>query len=315
MRGGGLPHLNLTPGSPLSWLAAPTDSSEITASSLPSQRADRSGHVPARCQGAGGAHLARRAGSPGRCRGSRPRSPSRSWTARSCPARGRGWASPRAEGGAGPQGSGTWRGGGALTIHMPSKGTWAWNSATMSCHQSRASGLVKSGKALGPGHTWRRGRGGSQGPRGKDSRCPGQGPAHPLRPPGSALFPSTFLVPPPGPRFLTPHPRPLYLPDQGLPGLIGDENPPPQPLVVRPVAPRGAGAADGGILGAREGGEGKASLGTSGGGGMRPRRRAKLSWCSRPSTRGHTGRLRGGARGPAGDGHRHRLPALRARLP
>lgn len=33
------------------------------------------------------AHLARRAGSPGRCQGSRPGSPSRSWTAHSCPAR------------------------------------------------------------------------------------------------------------------------------------------------------------------------------------------------------------------------------------
>lgn len=46
-----------------------------------------------------------------------------------------------------------------LTIHMPSKGTWAWNSATMSCHHSRASGLVKSGKAVGPGHTWTRDQG------------------------------------------------------------------------------------------------------------------------------------------------------------
>lgn len=51
------------------------------------------------------------------------------------------------------QGQGAARRGVQLTIHMPSKGTWAWNSATMSCHQSRVSGLVKSGKAVVPGHT------------------------------------------------------------------------------------------------------------------------------------------------------------------
>lgn len=53
-----------------------------------------------------------------------------------------------------PRGQGDAGTGAILTIHMSSKGTWAWNSDTMSCHQSRASGLVKSGKAVGPGHTW-----------------------------------------------------------------------------------------------------------------------------------------------------------------
>lgn len=65
-------------------------------------------------------------------------------------------ALPWAHAGAGPTAPGT------LTIHMPSKGTWAWNSDTMSCHQSRASGLVKSGKAVNPGHTCRKGQRGDQ---------------------------------------------------------------------------------------------------------------------------------------------------------
>lgn len=43
-----------------------------------------------------------------------------------------------------------------LTIHMPSKGTWSWKSFSMSCHHSCVLGLVKSGKAVGPGHTCRR---------------------------------------------------------------------------------------------------------------------------------------------------------------
>lgn len=67
-------------------------------------------------------------------------------------------ALPWADGRASPTALGT------LTIHMPSKGTWAWNSDTMSCHQSRASGLVKSGKAVNPGHTCRKGQRGDQAP-------------------------------------------------------------------------------------------------------------------------------------------------------
>lgn len=52
------------------------------------------------------------------------------------------------------------------------------------------------------------------------------------------------------PRFLSPRPQPpLYLPNQRLPGLVGDEDPPPQTLVVGPVAPGGPGTADGGVLG------------------------------------------------------------------
>lgn len=105
----------------------------------------------------GAAHPARRAGSPGRWRDSRPRSPSRSWTARSCPTRQAPKVGPlpSAEEGPVPKAEGHPGARATLTIHMPSKGTWAWNSATMSCHQSRVSGLVKSGKAVGPGHTWK----------------------------------------------------------------------------------------------------------------------------------------------------------------
>lgn len=108
----------------------------------------------------GTAHLACRAGSPGCCPGSHPLSPSRNWMAHSYPVRkDRGVGIlPGAGHGAGPQGHRTPRGRATLTIHMPSKGTWAWNSVTMSCHQSRASGLVKSGKAVSPGHTWTRGQ-------------------------------------------------------------------------------------------------------------------------------------------------------------
>lgn len=63
--------------------------------------------------------------------------------------------------------------------------------------------------------------------------------------------------------FLSPRPPPPpYLPDQGLPSLIGDENPPPQTLVVGSVAAGGAGAADGrvlsGVWGDQSGGEGNA---------------------------------------------------------
>lgn len=88
--------------------------------------------------------------------------------------------------------------------------------------------MVKSGKAVGPGHTWMRDeRGGARGPRWED---PVAG------------------TPTPSPR----PPTPLYLTDQRLPGLVGDENPPTQTLVVGPVAPGRAGAADGGILGVRE---------------------------------------------------------------
>lgn len=112
--------------------------------------------------GAGGrTHLVRRADSPGHCRGSRPQSPLRSWRARSCPAK-------RGPGGGRPAVGRRWGRSpapGTLTIHMPSKGTWAWNSDTMSCHQSRASGLVKSGKAVSPGHTCNKGQRGDQAPR------------------------------------------------------------------------------------------------------------------------------------------------------
>ena len=99
-------------------------------------------------------------GSPGCCLGSHPLSPSRNWMARSYPSRKDQGLDilPGAGLGAGPQGHRTPRGRATLTIHMPSKGTWAWNSVTMSCHQSRASGLVKSGKAVSPGHTWTRGQ-------------------------------------------------------------------------------------------------------------------------------------------------------------
>lgn len=63
---------------------------------------------------------------------------------------------------------------GTLTIHMPSKGTWAWNSDTMSCHQSRAVGLVKSGKTVNPGHTWRKGQREDQAPQSHGlARLPG----------------------------------------------------------------------------------------------------------------------------------------------
>lgn len=108
----------------------------------------------------GTAHLGGRAGSPGCCLGSHPLSPSRNWMARSYPSRKDQGLDilPGAGLGAGPQGHRTPRGRATLTIHMPSKGTWAWNSVTMSCHQSRASGLVKSGKAVSPGHTWTRGQ-------------------------------------------------------------------------------------------------------------------------------------------------------------
>lgn len=64
----------------------------------------------------------------------------------------------------------------------------------------------------------------------------------------SVLFPVAGI---PHTLSLTPRPS-LYLPDQRLSCLIGDENPPSQALIVGPVAPSGAGAADGGVLGVRE---------------------------------------------------------------
>lgn len=42
---------------------------------------------------------------------------------------------------------------------------------------------------------------------------------------------------------------PCYLPNQWLPSLIGDEHAPPKTLVVGPVTPSRACAADGGVLG------------------------------------------------------------------
>lgn len=43
-----------------------------------------------------------------------------------------------------------------LTIHRPSTGTLVWKSLMQSSHQRLVSGLVKSGKAVGPGQTWKR---------------------------------------------------------------------------------------------------------------------------------------------------------------
>lgn len=84
-RGWRRPHLNPTPGiPPLSQAGCtpqPLRNNSCESPKPESRPYDRAG------SGWWRAHLARRAGSPGRCRGSRPGSPSRSWTAHSCPTR------------------------------------------------------------------------------------------------------------------------------------------------------------------------------------------------------------------------------------
>lgn len=162
----------------------------------------------------GRAHRARRAGSPGHCRGSRTPSPSRSWMARSCPAREALVVGglPGVEAGARPTAHG------ALTIHMPSKGTWAWNSDTMSCHQSRAAGLVKSGKTVNPGHTWRKGQRGDQAPQSHGlARLPGGGRAAEVV--GAAGHSAEASLSDTGPRTgsHTPTPPATSLPPAGTP--------------------------------------------------------------------------------------------------
>lgn len=92
-----------------------------------------------------------------------------------------------------------------LTIHMPSNGTCWWKSFTMSCHHSCVSGLVKSGKAVGPGHTCRRVSDG-QNPRTPE-------PWHPLVPPGCSPPSRHSPQPPHGPhapgRSCAPHTFPI----------------------------------------------------------------------------------------------------------
>ena len=125
-------------------------------------------------------------------------------------------------------------------------------------------GAPPTGKAWEPsGSPWGpRGYGGPQGlpkhlwslflscpqTRAPDTRIQGglvRGHCHPQLSPPPAAVPL-----PRDPCFLPLTPQALlYLPNQRLPSLIGDEDAPPQTLVVGSVGPSRAGAADGRILG------------------------------------------------------------------
>lgn len=127
-------------------------------------------------------------------------------------------------------------------------------------------GAPPTGKAWEPsGSPWGpRGCGGPQGlrkhlwslflscpqTRAPDKRIQGGLPCQgPLSPPAVTAAPPAAPLPR-DPCFLPLAPQALlYLPNQRLPSLIGDEDPPPQTLVVGSIGPGRAGAADGRILG------------------------------------------------------------------